>query len=577
MEYEVGQWINNRYRVDKVIAHTKMSVLYKVFDKDRNRHLVMKTLSEDLAEDPVAMEMIKRGAAALQNLVHPNIVPFYGVEQTGEDVFTLMLFVEGMSLKDILKSRKGQPLPTMDALIYFKAFCSALGYAHLRNVVHCDVKPDNLLVDAGGLLYLTDFDIARHAESTHTDYGVVGTSYYMAPEQFSDEGVVTPATDVYALGVLLFEMLTGRRPFTGKEVSTETSGKTIRQVMEYNHTKMPPPDPRSINPDIPEALAWVILRALVKMPSGRYQSTIEFFEAACQAAGIPSSSVPDRINPATLAAVTSSSGQRTVTGPHTGPQQGPVTNVQTWQAQGQQVPPPEEYVPAKRKPWKAVAVIGVGLCLVLLTFLVVNGAIPIPGLVKTPVPTTIPTRVIPTTAVVNLAATNAKATEVAIQSLPTQAPTRAPTRTPRPTATRTRPPLPTATRFATPQPAIDSLTVDPGQCPYHTHLQRGMYAFALEEVAIYDIPRYDDRVLPYPKQLYTLKPGDRVLISIQTYPGSKNPQCMRNTYFWFVQTAFEDPTKDPHIEGWAFEYYYYHQRDAFRYWNEGYYLGPYPP
>jgi hypothetical protein len=142
---------------------------------------------------------------------------------------------------------------------------------------------------------------------------------------------------------------------------------------------------------------------------------------------------------------------------------------------------------------------------------------------------------------------------------------------------------PTETEQPSPQPVIDNPTIDPGQCPYNTHLTYGMYAFVQKTINLYDIPRYEQKTgYEDPQIIFTLQPGDRVWITSEYFPATmhqdaRNPQCERKSYWWYIQTAFEDPEKDPHVEGWAFEYYYKHPKDDYAYFYEGYYLGPQKP
>lgn len=195
------------------------------WDLQRNVPLVMKVLHADLTEDPAILKRFKREARALEKLAHPNIVTFYGLYQTLDFSFLLEQYMDGPSLKQILRRRDGNPLPISEILSYMKAITSALGYAHTHDVVHCDVKPGNVMIDQGGSIFLTNFGGVRHAESTTTTLGFAGTAAYMAPEHIRGEAV-SAATDVYALGMVLYEMLTGRRPFRGDEKATEKVGST---------------------------------------------------------------------------------------------------------------------------------------------------------------------------------------------------------------------------------------------------------------------------------------------------------------------------------------------------------------
>lgn len=294
----IGSIIDNNYRVDAFIESGGMGAVYRVWDLRRNVVLAMKVLHDDLADDPSIFARFEREANALKKLAHPNIVPFYGIRRTSDFAFILERYIDGPSLKDILKEKKKQPLPIQEALIYLKAICAALGYAHTNNVVHCDVKPGNIIIDQGGNIYLTDFGVARHSDSTKTALGMPGTPAYMAPEQILGKPV-TPATDVYSLSVMLFEMLTGQRPFHGSAVGagTDLSVESVHERIRYSHLHLTPPDPRMVNASIPSLLAEVILKGLSKEVSLRYPSANEFFGALCDAIGISVEEIADRVPP----------------------------------------------------------------------------------------------------------------------------------------------------------------------------------------------------------------------------------------------------------------------------------------
>jgi serine/threonine protein kinase len=280
----VGQTILSQYRVEEFIASGGMGAVYRVWDIQRNVPLAMKVLQHDLVDDPTVLKYFHREARALKNLTHPNIVPFYGLFQTEDLTFILEEYIDGPTLRDILrKSPKG--MDVSDAMKYIKALCSALGYAHSRGVVHCDIKPGNVMINSGGQVYLADFGIARHAQSTTTTIASAGTPAYMAPEQIRGEEV-TPATDVYELGVLFYELLTGRRPFRGDETESINSGATAGERIRYSHLKLTPQNPSTLSYDIPAALSQVILKALSKKPQDRYPDMQSFFQAACDSTGL---------------------------------------------------------------------------------------------------------------------------------------------------------------------------------------------------------------------------------------------------------------------------------------------------
>ncbi|MBN2555463.1 MAG: serine/threonine protein kinase [Anaerolineales bacterium] len=289
----VGQTLLSRYRVDGYLASGGMGAVFKVWDIQRGVPLAMKVLHADLADDPSAYKRFEREGRALQKLSHPNIVPFYGLYRSVDMTFLLEEYIDGPTLKQFLRGRPDQRLSVSEALIYLKALSLALGYAHQHGVVHCDVKPGNVMIGRGGRIYLADFGIARHAESTTTTLGFAGTAAYMAPEQCR-AAPVSAATDVYALGVIAFEMFAGRRPFLGDEKQTAQAG-TGAERMRYAQQYLDPPDPRSFNADLPEALAGAVMQALNKQPEGRFRSVNAFFQALCRGAGIPPESIPDRI------------------------------------------------------------------------------------------------------------------------------------------------------------------------------------------------------------------------------------------------------------------------------------------
>jgi serine/threonine protein kinase len=236
------------------------------------------------------LKRFQREARALKKLTHPNIVPFYGLYEAEDIMFLLEYFVNGPTLKDVLRNHKGF-LSLTDTLAYLQPICAALGYAHANGIVHCDVKPGNVMLDASGQVFLTDFGIVRHAESSNTTFASAGTPGYMAPEQIRGEPL-SPATDVYALGVLLYEMLTGRRPFRGDEAATTTAGATNAERIRYGHLSVRPTSPREFNETIPADVETVLLKALEKQPSGRYNNAADFYSALLSATGLSAEKIP---------------------------------------------------------------------------------------------------------------------------------------------------------------------------------------------------------------------------------------------------------------------------------------------
>jgi serine/threonine protein kinase len=185
-------------------------------------------------------------------------------------------------------------LPVMEVLAYLKALCSALGFCHANGVVHGNLIPSNIMVDQGGTVYLTDFFSVWHAESTLKALWMPGNPAYMAPEQILGQPV-SPATDIYGLGWLSYEMLAGRWPFNGQEPTPGKEFGTHIERMRYACLNLLPPNPRQFNRDISAELASVFLRSLAKDPRERFLSCPEFLASACHAAGTDPDLVPDRV------------------------------------------------------------------------------------------------------------------------------------------------------------------------------------------------------------------------------------------------------------------------------------------
>ncbi len=284
-----GNVISGRYRVDQFIGRGGMADVYKVWDLERAAFLAMKVLHEGLAEDQVFLRRFRREAQTLAKLKHPNIVRFYELGQDGELVFMLMEYVDGMTLSKA-RNRWGSALTPAQVLGILQPVCSALHFAHQLELIHCDIKPGNIMIDRAGRPLLTDFGIARVSEGATTATMVgAGTPAYMSPEQIVGEDP-SPQTDIYSLGVVLYELFTGgERPFTGERATiTGTMGEKVR----WEKRNLPPPSPRLHNPSISTELEEVILRCLARDREQRYSSVDELLENLTKAIGAPAEPLP---------------------------------------------------------------------------------------------------------------------------------------------------------------------------------------------------------------------------------------------------------------------------------------------
>ena len=275
MNITIGSKIANRYLVEAGPFRGAQAEVYKVYDEKRATTLALKVMREDLAEDKVFLRRFQREAQTLERLEHPNIVRFYGLEKEGILAYILMDYIEGESLRTRIHISK-KPLDFGETLKIIQQVCSALHYSHGMGVVHCDLKPGNILLDTNGKAFVTDFGIARMSESATATLAGAGTPAYMSPEQIRG-AEPSPSMDIYALGVVLYEMLTGgERPFTGE--NAHTTGSTTEKVRWEQLNKLPP-SPRKFNKRITPEMEAMILKCLAKKPGKRFGSVMEIQQA----------------------------------------------------------------------------------------------------------------------------------------------------------------------------------------------------------------------------------------------------------------------------------------------------------
>jgi serine/threonine protein kinase len=256
---------SNRYQVTHLIARGGMAMVYRAQDTLLNRAVALKILYPELSEDPLFVERFRREAQAAANLSHPNIVPVFDWGEDRGTYFIVMELIEGTSLADML--RGSTTITAARSAQIVAQVAAALGYAHRSGVVHRDVKPGNILITRDGQVKVTDFGIAQAVSSEDhlAEAGsVMGTATYFSPEQASG-AAVDGRSDVYALGVVLYEMLVGRPPFIGDtpvEVSTQHVNAVVPSMSQFAES-------------VPKDLEAIVMEALSKSPENRYQSADE--------------------------------------------------------------------------------------------------------------------------------------------------------------------------------------------------------------------------------------------------------------------------------------------------------------
>jgi tetratricopeptide (TPR) repeat protein/predicted Ser/Thr protein kinase len=267
MPFVVGENVGP-YRITAQLGTGGMATVWKAYHAALDRYVALKVLHRSFKEDPQFTARFQREAKIVAKLTHPHIVPIYDFSEHEGMSYLVMRYVEGRTLKAVLKQDPLAPDKVLDILT---PAAEALAYAHRQGVLHRDIKPSNFLIDLEGEVFLTDFGLARMAESTDSTMSrdmMIGTPQYISPEQ-ARGATLDEGTDIYSLGVVLFEMLTGKTPY-----DADTPYAII-----HDHIFSPLPLPSQFRPDIPETVERVVLKALAKDRDDRYQSVSEMISA----------------------------------------------------------------------------------------------------------------------------------------------------------------------------------------------------------------------------------------------------------------------------------------------------------
>lgn len=254
--------LNGRYQLITQQASGGMAVVYKAQDLALGRTVAIKVLRPSLTNDATFLARFRQEARNVANLSHPNIVTVHDFGQDGNTYYIVMEFVEGQDLKKLIRAEA--PLPIERALNIAIQICAGVGYAHRAGLVHADVKPQNVLITLDDHVKVTDFGIAQALSATQPlekQSVVWGSPHYFAPEQASGDGPTT-ASDVYAIGIVMFEMITGKLPYTGVD----------QQQLALAHMREPVPHVMDYNPRVPKELDGIIYKVMSKDPNARYRT-----------------------------------------------------------------------------------------------------------------------------------------------------------------------------------------------------------------------------------------------------------------------------------------------------------------
>ncbi len=268
-----GTYLDDRYVIDRAIARGGMATVYRCVDARLGREVAAKVMHEQFVHDEVFRDRFRREARAMAQLSHPNLVNVYDFSAQGDQVFLVMELITGGTLRELLAERG--PMPPHAAAAVMRGMLTGLAVAHTKGMVHRDIKPDNVLIDADNHVKLSDFGLVRAAaETTSSTDQIVGTVAYLSPEQV-DGSPITQASDVYSAGVVLFELLTGRTPFSGETPLAHAYARLRSDV----------PAPSSLISGVPKLFDELVATATARSPMDRFRDASEFLAALDDVAG----------------------------------------------------------------------------------------------------------------------------------------------------------------------------------------------------------------------------------------------------------------------------------------------------